>query len=407
MFQRGMLALWLILYVTSLIVLADSFSESFETPVPLTPQAELDGGRFWFGSQLAVADGKLMPGNANLEGAKPRKKVSIKPFAIDIDCVTNLQFSQFVRTTGYQTDSEKFQWSFVLESLMLDMGLDDLIAQTDNPEHGLGRVKTSLHWLGVHGANWFHPFGQQVVFPTKPSRRAAEAQAQADGGGGTEAKELKPKYVKKGAKQLARERSEAEAANARLSVDALGLWGHPAVHVSYNDAREYCKWSNTLDQGAEGAADMDVSGAADGGKLLGRRRLPTEREWEFAARGGIHNQSYWWGDGSLFVTGKMNIWESNADYAKHTKSPENVRKAAAAGINSDSDGAEEFPALGSNTRADGFLGVAPARSFPANAYGLHNMLGNVWEWVAGGDDKDVSEAVLCSRCGTVLYCTVL
>jgi hypothetical protein len=66
----------LALVVISTIV--ETNGSKFEEAISLTPQAELVGGTFWFGSQLAVADGKLMPGNAGLEGAKPRKKASVK-----------------------------------------------------------------------------------------------------------------------------------------------------------------------------------------------------------------------------------------------------------------------------------------------------------------------------------------
>ncbi|WP_420179860.1 formylglycine-generating enzyme family protein [Paenarthrobacter sp. TA1.8] len=98
---------------------------------------------------------------------------------------------------------------------------------------------------------------------------------------------------------------------------------HPVVHVSHNDAREYCRWSG--------------------------RRLPTEAEWEFAARGGLAGKRYPWGDE---LTPKdehrCNIWQGT------------------------------FPH--SNTIEDGYLGTAPVRSYPPNGYGLHEMAGNVWEW---------------------------
>ncbi|HVW22428.1 MAG TPA: formylglycine-generating enzyme family protein [Opitutaceae bacterium] len=100
-------------------------------------------------------------------------------------------------------------------------------------------------------------------------------------------------------------------------------WDHPVVHVSWNDARAYAEWAG--------------------------KRLPTEAEWERAARGGLVQKRFAWGD-ELTPGGKhmCNIWQG------------------------------EFPAV--NTAEDGFVGTAPARSFRANGYGLYNVAGNVWEW---------------------------
>lgn len=102
-----------------------------------------------------------------------------------------------------------------------------------------------------------------------------------------------------------------------------GRLDHPVVHVSWNDAQAYCQWAGT--------------------------RLPTEAEWEFAARGGLVQQRYPWGD-ELTPSGehRMNVWQGT------------------------------FPSL--NTTEDGYYGTAPVHAFPPNGYGLYNMTGNVWEW---------------------------
>jgi formylglycine-generating enzyme required for sulfatase activity len=110
-----------------------------------------------------------------------------------------------------------------------------------------------------------------------------------------------------------------------LSSELEGRLDHPAVHVSWIDARAYCRWA--------------------GG------RLPSEVEWEYAARGGLERCRYPWGD-ELTPGGKhrMNVFQGR------------------------------FPS--ENTGDDGFLGTAPVDAFPPNGFGLYNVTGNVWEWTA-------------------------
>jgi len=100
---------------------------------------------------------------------------------------------------------------------------------------------------------------------------------------------------------------------------------HPVLHVSWNDAQAYCAWSGT--------------------------RLPTEAEWEYAARGGLVQRRFPWGD-ELRPGGEhaMNVFQGR------------------------------FPER--DTGADGYVGTAPVGAFPPNGYGLYDVTGNVWEWTA-------------------------
>lgn len=106
-------------------------------------------------------------------------------------------------------------------------------------------------------------------------------------------------------------------------LDALQLWDHPVVQVAWADAAAYAKWAC--------------------------KALPTEAEHEVAARGGLEGRAFAWGD-ELAPDGRImaNHWQGS------------------------------FPHH--NTAADGWDRTSPVRSFPPNGYGLHDMIGNVWEW---------------------------
>lgn len=110
-----------------------------------------------------------------------------------------------------------------------------------------------------------------------------------------------------------------------LGPGSVAADGHPAVHVSWNDALAYCGWAG--------------------------RALPSEAQWEYAARGGLEGARYPWGD-SLTEGGahRCNIFQG------------------------------EFPSR--NTGEDGYTGTAPVESFEPNGHGLWQMAGNTWEWCA-------------------------
>ena len=206
----------------------------------------LDGGSFLMGTDS--------PEQFPQDGEGPVREVTIDGFFMDARPVSNEQFREFVRATGYQTESERFGWSFVFHTHVPQERVEDRVVGTE-------------WWTKVSGACWKRPEGPAS------------------------------------------------------SID--GRLGFPVVHLSWNDAAAYARWAG--------------------------KRLPTEAEWEYAARGGLEQKIYPWGD-ELTPDGRhmCNVWLG------------------------------EFPHH--DTGEDGFTSVCPADAFPANGYGLFGVVGNAWEW---------------------------
>lgn len=215
----------------------------------LGPTVALPGGAFLMGSE----DTWSYP--EDREG--PVREETVDAFWIERCTVSNAQFAEFIATTGYVTQAERFGSSFVFAGQLPD---------DFPPTRG---VAGAPWWRQVEAASWKHPDGPQ--------------------------------------------------SHSRDRLD------HPVVHVSWYDAAAYCSW---------------VGG-----------RLPTEAEWEYAARGGLVSMRFPWGD-EREPEGNhaMNVWQG------------------------------DFP--GCNTCADGWFSTAPVDAYRPNGFGLYNMCGNVWEWCA-------------------------
>jgi formylglycine-generating enzyme required for sulfatase activity len=194
--------------------------------------------------------------------------VTIDGFWIDRTPVTNADFHQFVRATGYVTFAEIPPKAADYPGALPHMMRAGSLVFTP-PTRTVDLSRWEQWWQFKFGANWRRPYGPRST--------------------------------------------------------TAGLSDHPVVHIAYRDALAYAEWAG--------------------------KELPTEAEWEFAARGGLDGAEFAWGE-EFTPDGKhrANTWQGH------------------------------FPE--ENLGVDGYGRTSPVTAFPPNGFGIHDMIGNVWEWTA-------------------------
>ena len=228
----------------------------------------IPGGEFSMGSLDPTE--MVCGGDQPMDDARPLHRTYVDAFFMDATEVTNEEFEQFVKATGYVTIAERKPTREEFPTVPEE----NLVAGSAVFSPAPVPVPLDDHyrwWSYVPGANWRHPTG-----PTS---------------------------------------------------DLKGREKYPAVQIAYDDAAAYAKWAG--------------------------KRLPTEAEFEFAARGGLTGKPYAWGD-ELKPDGKFaaNIYQG------------------------------KFPVKDADLGEDGFKGLAPVAQFRPNGYGLYDVAGNVWEWTS-------------------------
>jgi formylglycine-generating enzyme len=223
------------------------------------------------GSMVWIPGGNFVMGSDKFyREERPARRETVGGFWIDPRPVTNAEFREFVRATGYLTASERAPDPAMYpdaDPLLLVPG-SSVFTKPRGPV-SLGDYRA--WWAYIPGANWQHPEGPESTVDNRCD--------------------------------------------------------HPVVHVTFEDVAAYAAWAG--------------------------KEIPTEAEWEFAARGGLEDATYAWGE--EFAPGGQamaNTWQGR------------------------------FP--WENLAEDGYEGTSPVGAFAANRYGLHDMIGNVWEWTASG-----------------------
>ena len=239
------------------------------SPAPATAQVDIlpgmvliPAGEFTMGSDAPDAQ----------PNERPVRRVRVDAFLIDRTEVTNAQFAEFVKATGYVTIAERpVDWEVIRTQVPPgtpkppDEMLQPGALVFTPPAEPVRLDDVSGWWTWTPGACWRHPEGP--------------------------------------------------------GSDIADRMDHPVVQIAFHDAVAYATWAG--------------------------KRLPTEAEWERAARGGLEGKRFVWGDGPLDAT-RCNVWQG------------------------------DFPHR--NTADDGFVRTAPVGTYPPNGYGLVDMAGNVWEW---------------------------
>jgi formylglycine-generating enzyme required for sulfatase activity len=226
----------------------------------------IPGGEFSMGAQDEPGAGDV--GMRATDDSRPIHRVRVNGFWMDTTVVTNAQFAAFVRATGYVTVAERTPTAEQFPGAPKENLVAGSVVFTP-PDHPVPLNNHFQWWRYVPGANWRHPEGS--------------------------------------------------------GSDLKGKGSYPVVHVAYEDAEAYAKWSG--------------------------KRVPTEAEFEFAARGGLSGKPYVWGD----------------EMTPHGKHQANTHQG-------------RFPV--NDTADDGHHGIAAVAQYPANGYGLFDMAGNVWQWTS-------------------------
>lgn len=231
-----------------------------------------------------IAGGSFVMGDntINMPDAIPLHTVTVSGFWMDETPVTNTQFEEFVRATGYVTVAERPLNPSDFPGVPKDKLIPGSIV-FQSPKKITSLENPQQWWAYVPGACWKFPHGPGSSINNKDD--------------------------------------------------------YPVVHICWEDAQAFCKWAG--------------------------KRLPTEAEFEFAARGGLEQQRYAWGN-ELTPSGKWpaNIWQG------------------------------EFPV--NNTQEDGYAGTSPVKSFAPNANGLYDVSGNVWQWCNDWYRADYYETLAAS-----------